>query len=538
MAWRGRILGVGWGRLAARAGCRGAAAGLALLLSCPVPGLGADTPQWRPALHFSPAAHWMNDPNGPILLDGVYHLFYQYNPGGMVWGPMSWGHATSPDLLHWHEQAIALRAKPGEDMFSGTVILDRDNRSGLGNVQHPALLAFYTSVFTDHPDHPDGTQAQSLAYSLDNGATWQAYAHNPILTLQPDSRQFRDPSLTWYAAGQCWIMATVVGDAQVIKLYRSTDLLHWSFLSDFQPSGYRKPGMAWEMPLLVPLPLDGNPQDMRWVMLVSVNPWSIAGGSGVQYFIGRFDGVHFTPDALPPVGADPSAYGWLDHGADHYATARIANTGTGPPTLIGWMNNWDYAQDVPTAPWRGQMTLPAELALKTLDGHPTLVQAPAQPYRDWLARQGMRTYPDRMVGRDRPWRAPFRGDVLDIRLTLRRGDGTRAGLVVRQTPDGKTGTVISYDFTTADLIVDRGHSGDVGFSPKFSPVHIAHLAAPGGVVSLHVVIDRCSVEVFANDGVLRMTDLVFPPADGTNVSLFSTAGSTRFSALRVTVLNR
>ncbi|WP_323991675.1 glycoside hydrolase family 32 protein [Nguyenibacter sp. L1] len=491
------------------------------------------TPQWRPALHFSPAAHWMNDPNGPFLLDGTYHLFYQYNQAGMVWGHTSWGHATSPDLVHWHEDAIAIPATPNEDIFSGSVIYDRQNRSGLGSASAPPLLAFHTSVFYNNPAHPDGTQAQSLSYSLDRGASWRPYDHNPILTLHPDSRQFRDPSVFWYPDGKCWVMATVVGDAQVVKLYRSTDLLHWSFLSDFQPSGYRKPGMLWEMPVLVSLPLDGNVHDKRWVMIVSVNPWSIAGGSGVQYFVGRFDGMTFTPDSLPPAGSDPAAYDWLDHGADHYATTRFANTGPGAPLLIGWMNNWDYADAVPTAPWRGQMTLPVALALKTVEGRPALVQTPAPSYEDWVRRQGVATYRDRVVGGGQSWRAPVRGDVMDIRLTLRRGGAARAGIVVRQTPDGRTGTVISYDFAKGNLTLDRGHSGNVGFSPKFSLVHIAHLAAPGGVVSLHLVVDRSSVELFANGGVLRMTDLIFPPAGSDRVSLFSDGGSTRFSAIRV-----
>lgn len=512
----------------------------ALVVAClflmPPPHLRAQeapTPQWRPALHFSPAEHWVNDPNGPFLLDGTYHLFYQYNPAGMVWGPMSWGHATSTDLLHWQEQDIAIPATPQEDIFSGTVIYDSQNRSGLGSASAPPLLAFHTSVFHGNPAHPDGTQAQSLSYSLDRGAHWQAYDRNPILTLQPDSRQFRDPSIIWYPQGQCWIMTTVVADAQLVKLYRSTDLLHWSFLSDFQPSGYRKPGMLWEMPLLIPLALDGNPHDTRWAMIVSVNPWSIAGGSGVQYFIGRFDGTRFTPDSLPPEGSDPSAYHWLDHGADQYAAIRFANTGSGAPLLIGWMSNWDYADALPTSPWRGQMTLPVRLGLKTVDGQPVLIQAPAATYEDLVHRQGVSAFSDRQLGPGQSWHAPLGGDVLDIRVTLRRGDAPRAGIVVRQAPDGRTGTVISYDFTSGNLTLDRSHSGQVGFSPRFSLAHVAHLSAPGGVVSLHLAVDRNSVELFANGGVLRMTDLVFPPAGSNGVSLFSDGGRTQFTGLRI-----
>ncbi|WP_246396171.1 glycoside hydrolase family 32 protein [Gluconacetobacter tumulisoli] len=509
----------------------------AVLMYAPLASYAQDaaTPQWRPALHFSPARHWANDPNGPFLLDGIYHLFFQYNPDGMVWGHTSWGHATSTDLVHWTEQAVAIPARPGEDIFSGTVVLDRENRSGLGAAGVPPLLAFHTSVFFNSPAHPDGTQAQSISYSVDGGRTWRAYDRNPVLTLQPESRQFRDPSVFWYQDGQCWVMATVVGDAQVVKLYRSTDLLHWSFLSDFQPSGYRKPGMLWEMPLLFPLPLDGNPHDMKWVMIVSVNPWSIAGGSGVEYFVGRFDGVTFTPDDLPPPGSDPSRYLWLDHGADQYAMARFANTGDGAPLLIGWMSNWDYAGDVPTSPWRGQMTLPVNIALKTEEGRPVLVQAPPRSYDDLLRKSGVRSYADHILRTDGHLVEPFGGDVLDIHLTIRKGSARRAGIVVRGSTDGRIGTSIGYDFVDQTLTLDRGHSGNVGFSPRFSLAHIAHLATPDGTLSLHLVIDRDSVEVFANDGVLRMTDLIFPPAGCDRVSLFSEGGSATFEAVRVAV---
>nr|QEP49748.1 exolevanase [Gluconacetobacter diazotrophicus]QEP49749.1 exolevanase [Gluconacetobacter diazotrophicus] len=523
----------GWRRLSRR--CLPAAFALLFPLGAPH---AADTPQWRPVLHFSPATYWMNDPNGPILLDGVYHLFYQYAPGSMTWGHPSWGHATSTDLLHWTEHGVAIAATPGEEIFSGSLVPDPLNRSGLGSTDAPPLLAFHTSVFHDNPAHPDGTQAQSVSVSHDGGFTWRPYAHNPILTLDPDSRQFRDPSVFWYQDGGCWIMTTVVGDAQLVKLYRSTDLLHWSFLSDFQPSGYRKPGMLWEMPTLVPLKLDGNPRATRWVMIVSVNPWSIAGGSGVQYFVGRFDGVTFTPDALPPPGSDPSRYDWLDHGADQYATTLFANTGSGAPVLIGWMDNWDYATDLPTAPWRGQMTLPVDIALKTVDGRPTVIQAPTRAYEDLVGKKGGVTYRDRNLPQDGRVTIPSRGEVLDIRLVLRRGGARRAGTVVRETPDGRTGTSVSYDFVDGTLTVDRGHSGLVGFSPRFSTRHIAYLAAPGGAVALHLVVDRASVELFANDGVLRMTDLIFPPAGSDRISLFAERGGATIHGLRVAVLAR
>ncbi|WP_408735662.1 glycoside hydrolase family 32 protein [Asaia bogorensis] len=495
------------------------------------------TPQWRPALHFSPRTHWMNDPNGPFWLDGTWHLFYQYNPDGMVWGHTSWGHATSHDLLHWHEEPVALAASPGRDMFSGSVVVDRDNRSGLGKNHIPPLIALYTTVFSQDPAHPDGTQAQSLAYSLDRGATWERHERNPILTLSPDSRQFRDPSVVWYAPGQYWVMTTVVADAQLVKLYRSRDLKHWDFLSDFQPNGYRKPGMLWEMPTLVALDLDGNRKDTRWVMIVSVNPWSIAGGSGVEYFTGRFDGTKFTADPLPPEGADPSAYHWLDHGADNYAAIRIANTPDLSPRLISWMSNWDYADKLPTAPWRGQMTLPVALSLRTLRGKPHLYQVPTPEYDALVARSPSHSWADHALAAGVLWPLPVQHEVEDISLTLHSDGKGQAGITVRQSQDAQEGTRISYDFTRHLLSLDRSHSGVTDFSGKFSPIHIASLLPHNNTITLHLVVDHSSVEIFANDGELRMTDLIFPHEGSTHISLFAQDAPALVETLHVTGLD-
>ncbi|GBQ87680.1 glycoside hydrolase family 32 protein [Asaia krungthepensis] len=495
------------------------------------------TPQWRPALHFTPQAHWMNDPNGPFLVDGVWHLFYQYNPRSMVWGHTSWGHATSRDLVHWQEQAIALPATSGRDIFSGSVVVDTANRSGLGLKGIAPLIALYTSVYTGNPRHPDGTQAQSLAFSRNRGQTWQNHPLDPVLTLSPDSRQFRDPSLTWYEPGRFWVMTTVVADAQIVKLYRSTDLIHWDFLSDFQPPGYRKPGMLWEMPTLMSLPLDGHPEDRRWVMIVSVNPWSIAGGSGVEYYTGRFDGTRFTSDRLPPDGSDPAAYHWLDHGADNYAAIRFANTGDAPPCLISWMSNWAYADTVPTAPWRGQMTLPVTLSLRTLNNSPHLYQAPAPDYALFVRKHPAQSWLRQDLATNGVWRPAMRHSVADITFTLRGAGSGRSGIILRESEDRRQGTRLSYDFGSKLLTLDRTHSGNTGFSDRFSLVHVAHLDPEKGAVTLHVVMDRSSIEVFANDGALRMTDLIFPDRESDRLSFFAEDAPATLENLRITGLD-
>jgi levanbiose-producing levanase len=489
-----------------------------------------DTPQWRSVLHYTPQRNWMNDPNGLVYYKGLYHLFYQYNPHGNFWGDMSWGHATSPDLIHWDEQAVAMHANSTEEVFSGSVVADTRNTSGLGTEKAPPLVALYTSVYKAGSGHEAGVQAQSLAYSIDDGKTWQQYAHNPVLTLTPESRQFRDPKVSWYAQGGYWLMTAVVADAHVVKLYRSDNLIDWTFLSDFTLPDIPHRGALWEMPDLFALPLDGDPARQKWVMIVNVNPWSIAGGSGAMYFIGQFDGTRFMPDDVASAGSDPTRYQWLDHGADYYAAGTFSNAPAGKALTIGWMSNWDYASHVPTSPWKGAMALPRELALKTIDGKPRLTSTPVQSY-EALVRQSGGTHirEINVSSARRELSSSVQGPVQNIDLVIQPGTAQRAGLIVRGSAAGNTGTRIFYDARSQTLVVDRSRSGNTWFSGAFSKEHIVNLPLHDGKLHLQVVIDRNSVEVFADDGRTVMTDLIFPSLDENWIRLFADGGDATFS---------
>ena len=504
--------------------------------TCALPS-AEDTAQWRPVVHYTPQCNWMNDPNGLVYDNGRYHLFYQFNPLGNEWGNMSWGHAISTDLVHWREQPLAMRANAAEEIFSGSIVADNRNTSGLGTPGHPPLVALYTSAYQAGSGHAPGTQAQSLAYSLDHGATWQPYGNNPILTLDPESKQFRDPKVSWYAPGAYWVMTTVVADAQVVKLYRSDDLIHWHFMSDFTQPGVPHDGALWEMPDLVPLALDDDPRRIKWVMIVNVNPWSIAGGSGAMYFVGDFDGRTFKPDDMAPAGSDPARFRWVDHGADFYAAGTFSGTPGSHPIAIAWMNNWDYATRVPTAPWRGAMTLPREFALKSVDGEPRLIVRPAPAFEKWADGQPTVRLGDWAVEsalRELP--AATRGVAQRIALTLTIHGARRAGLVVRRSADGRTGTKITYDAEGQTLTLDRSQAGDSNFAATFSQRHIANLPLEHGKLRLEIIVDRSSVEVFANGGRIVLTDLVFPNRDADRIALFSEDGNALFSELSVTSL--
>ncbi|MDN7674705.1 glycoside hydrolase family 32 protein [Burkholderia oklahomensis] len=504
----------------------------------PSPTLADGTPQWRPALHYAPQRNWMNDPNGLVYDGGVYHLFYQYNPHGNFWGDMSWGHATSRDLVHWDEQPVAMPANAREEIFSGSIVADARNTSGLGTASAPPLVALYTSVYKAGSGHAPGTQAQSLAYSIDHGRTWRPYAHNPVLTLEPESQHFRDPKVSWYAPGGYWLMSTVVADAHVVKLYRSSDLIHWDFLSDFTLPDVPHRGALWEMPELLPMPLDGDARRTKWVMIVNVNPWSIAGGSGAMYFVGSFDGKTFTPDRVAPANADPAQYQWLDHGADYYAAGTFANAPGDRPVAIAWMSNWDYADRIPTTPWKGAMTLPRELALKTIDGRPRLTFAPARSF-DAFARNrpAVRVGSLAVASSTRELGADARGTVQRIALTIEPRSARRAGVVVRRSADGRTGTRIVYDTVARTLSVDRSASGEINFSNAFSKQHIVALSLVNGKLRLDVIVDRGSIEVFDGDGRSVVTDLVFPSPADDRIAVFAEDGDATFSDVVVTNLD-
>ena len=299
-------------------GCAGALAaptGAAAAAAAP----GAYHEQYRPQFHYSPAADWMNDPNGLIYDKGVYNLFYQYNPTGNTWGDMSWGHATSTDLVHWTQQPLAIAGTPAEMIFSGSAVLDTTDSSGFGTAANPPLVAVYTS---DYPD--TGIQAQSLAYSTDGGMTWTKYAGNPVLNL--NSQNFRDPKVFWYAPTKSWRMVVSLAAQDQVQIYSSPDLKSWKLLSTFGPDGTSDG--VWEMPDLFPLALDGNPHDVKWVMVVGVD-------NKDQYFVGSFDGTTFTPDEpvayTPPGGTvyegfDGGTYdGWTATG-DAFGAAPAAGT--------------------------------------------------------------------------------------------------------------------------------------------------------------------------------------------------------------------
>jgi levanase len=801
---------------------------------------------YRPQFHYSPAMNWMNDPNGLVFYKGEYHLFYQYNPSGTTWGNISWGHAVSRDLVHWEELGVAIPHDDTEFVFSGSVVVDKDNTSGFGTRENPPLVAIYTSA-----TKACCSQAQSLAYSTDRGRTWTKYAGNPVLDI--GSSEFRDPKVFWYEPDQRWVMAVVLAVDHKVSFYASENLIDWTHLSDFGPAN--AVGGVWEVPDLFPLPVDGDPQNIKWVLVVNINPGGIAGGSGAQYFIGDFDGTTFTADNVlgpytPPAGdvyegfegADYGAWtttgtafggapaqgalpgqgpvtgflgnglansflggdasvgkltsppfaitsqyinllvgggahahqpgtvegppppgdvfedfetgvydpgwtttgdfagttpaqgtlpdqqqvsgyegqylvntfidhdlstgtitspeftitsnyinllvgggfhpwpgdatnpptsvslvvdgqvvrtatgqdneqlnwvnwdvsalqgqtahiaivdqntggwghinvdhimfsdqpafprstetavnllvggevvrtatgknsenldwaawnvgdligeqaqiqivdnntggwghiladhfmfagepaqsveqrsSWLDYGKDYYAAVSWNNIPGDKRIMIGWMNNWQYAGAIPTSPWRSAMSVPREVALRTIEGRIEVVQQPIRRLNELRTGPAYRLN-DELIPEGELTLDGATGKALDIVVVFDLETAGKFGLKVR-TGNGEE-TVIGYDVAASELYVDRTRSGDVGFSRDFPGVQRAPLTASNGEIRLRILVDWSSVEVFTDDGHRVITDQIFPSGTSEGVELFAEGGKVMVDSLAI-----
>lgn len=440
----------------------------------------------RPTMHFAPQATWMNDPNGLLLHRGTYHLFFQNNPYGSTWGNMSWGHATSTDLLTWREHDVAIPADEHEEIFSGSAVVDTRNTAGFAGPDQVALVAIYTSNYTAASPRA-GIQAQSLAYSLDEGATWTKHIANPV--LDENRTDFRDPKVFWHGspADGHWVMVAVHATDHRVAVYSSPDLHRWTQTSTFGPA--HAVGGVWECPDLFQVRVRGSDL-MRWVLIVSLNPGGIAGGSGTQYFVGDFDGTTFVPDRLTDSG-DPGDYDWLDHGRDYYAGVSFHGTPAGAPITIAWASNWDYANTTPTHPWRSAMALPRTLEL-----------VPGREGRHVLAQQ--------------PVLAETRDGCLITHLQVPTRPGHSSQIVIADS-SGRDQVLLDFDGDTKSMTSDRSRSGTVDFHAGFTGTDTAPLQGAEATDVL-IVVDGCVLEVYLDGGLATLTQLVFPRAPLTQVS--------------------
>lgn len=488
--------------------------------------------QYRPGYHHTPPYAWMNDPNGMVYNDGVWHLFYQWNPYGSQWENMTWGHSTSRDLIHWEAQPTAIEPDFIGAIFSGSAVVDKDNTAGFGA---GAIVAMYTSA--------GQAQTQSIAYSNDGGKTFKKYDGNPVITYEaPD---FRDPKVFWYEATKRWIVVLAVG--QEVQFYSSPDLKHWTYESSFGHE-YGNHDGVWECPDLVCLNAGSKcftaikeqagrePQKAifsddaaygnKWVLLLNINPGGPFGGSATQYFVGQFDGHKFVCED------EPSETKWMDYGKDHYATVTFSNAPQNRTVALAWMSNWQYAGVVPTQQFRSANSIPRDLQLLQLDGETYLVSTPSEEMLNMRGKAfkkgtgaGNKVFKNLLKQNDGVYELTaglnmLKGDQISITLYNNKGEQV----------------VIGFDSAKKEYFFDRTKSGLTAFSNDFASVTRAPLPDVGRY-QLRIFVDKSSVEVFIDpgfnkSGLFPMTSLVFPTEPYNNLRV-ETKGKARVEDITV-----
>lgn len=495
----------------------------------------ASTEYLRPQIHLTPDQGWMNDPNGMFYdrKDKLWHVYFQHNPDKKsIWAtPVTWGHSTSKDLLTWDYHGNALEPEnDDEGIFSGSVVVDRNNTSGFFNDSmdpEQRIVAIYTNNAE--------LQTQEIAYSLDKGYSFIKYDQNPVINV--NSSQQRDPKVLWHDESNQWIMVVAKTQEFKVQIYGSPDLKKWDLKSNFTSNGYL--GFQYECPGLFKLPIENPLNDTvtsKWVLLLAINPGSPLGGSINEYFIGDFDGTTFHPD--------DGATRFMDIGKDFYAFQSFDNTEPEDGALgLAWASNWQYANTVPTENWRSSMSLVRNYTLKYVDVNPenyglTLIQKPVYDTKETRLNETLKTLEtineyevndlkldkSSFVATDfnteRNATGVFEFDLKFTQTDLKMGYSnmtTQFGLYIHsQTVKGSQETLqLVFDTLSTTWYIDRTtqHSFQRN-SPVFTEristyVEKIDTTDQGNVYTLYGVVDRNILELYFNDGSIAMTNTFF-----------------------------
>ena len=471
---------------------------------------------YRPVIHFTPPSNWTNDPNGLVYYSGEYHLFYQHNPYENHWGHMTWAHAVSRDLYTWENLPNAIPERDSTMIYSGSAVIDKNNTSklcppGSGD----CMVAMYTAQVGNSLEN------QCIAWSADSGRTWQQYKRNPVIDL--GKRDFRDPNLFRY--DNAWRVAVSVPPEHKILFYKSPDLVHWQLTGEFGNAG--DTSKIWECPDITRVPIAGSDSSV-WVLFISSGSPYGDNFTGMQYFIGDFDGKAFretVKQAMPQ---------WLDYGKDFYAAITYNNLPDSRPVMIGWDNNWVYANDLPLKDYKGMMSVPRSLSIMRLNDRLFVAQQPVK-IPDSFLEENAYEINEVTLNKGESDIDQINGQALIIDAELINQSAQKYGLKIFKSE--KYATIVGIDTGKKQFYIDRRNSGKVNFNKEFPSIETAPFKQYSDHINLRLIADHSVITLFAEQGTTIMTEQVFPVDRSTGISLFAEGGSAVFKRVRITKIN-
>lgn len=490
--------------------------------------------KYRGQVHFSPRENWMNGPAGLICVNNQYHLLYPCNPTDKTGVSTHLGHAVSSDMIHWEHLPVALSPDNLGSISSGCIVFDENNTSGFGTDDNPPLIIIYTCHdFESESSGSLNVESQGIAYSLDNGSTWIKYDNNPVIP-HPGFRDFRHPKVYWDEQNQQWKM--VIAADNRIHFYNSENLKEWRYISDFGNRTDNEYNL-WESPDLFQMQVKDT-DETRWVLMVSIG-FGDTGEWGTGYYTGRFEENHFLPDQSSPL--------WIDYGQDNYAGITYSGIPDQRTVFIGWMNNWEYAAEVPTQTWHGSMTFPRDLVLEKIDGHYILTSQPIKEIKNLYTEQVRLS--DITVVQDIEQAGIYNItpqihipiSPSEVNIRFKTDNITRMGFAekfgIRLSNEKGEFIIIGYDCFRRSFYVDRSSSTSEKFSDKFTGKHILPFDIDGTeILEMNLILDKTSFELFTMNGKVVMTDTFYPTSDFNQIEIFAENGRIILDSIAITGL--
>jgi fructan beta-fructosidase len=431
---------------------------------------------YRPQYHFTPEKNEMAEPNGLVFYDGEYHLFYQYKPDSTLKGFTQWGHAVSKDLIRWEHLPVLILGDENSGKNdncipnTGCAVVDDKNLTGLQEGNEKTMLIFYTGLQC----------GEHLAYSNDRGRSWKKYKNNPLIPFDKDS--VSGPNVFYHQSSGKWVMTLYrrpdgVMAKQGISIYNSDDLIHWQFQS-------HKEGFISSAELFQ-LPLDGNDSTKKWVL----------SGINGSYMVGDFDGKTFTAETVLKR---------LDAGKNFYASRTWSNVPGGRLIQIAWMKGGKY----PGMPFKGQMTFPCELSLRTVKSAPAICRKPIEAISSLYEKDFKKKGKNIIPGIKGNLTGTIKGGTFHIIGKFDPKTSDNFGFIIR---NGKKSTGEMLKYTQAKKVIECLDRQAL-VEPK------------NGKVNLEILVDRSSIEIFANDGEVVLSSCFNPEADNDDLVLWTQGG--------------